>query len=551
MLAEIAIENLGVIERASLTLGEGFTVVTGETGAGKTMLVEAIGLVVGARADTAVVRAGADEARVEARFLLRGPDGEERETILARVISREGRSRAYIDGRMATVSQLAEAGAELVDIHGQHAHQRLLSAAAQRDALDRYAGVDLTGLRAARDAVVQIDASLAALGGDEKTRAREIDLLEFQHAEISGASIVSPTEEEDLGREEDLLADSTRFRESLWSVSEILGGERGAQDSLGSALRTLTGLEPFADVHSRLAGLAAELSDLVAEVRARAESAEENPERLAEVRTRRQMLRDLMRKYGDSLGDVIEFGTQVASRLEELLGYAARVADLQSAREAAMSSLLAEQFKVGNARRAAASGLAKSVQATLRTLAMPHAQLLVSVGESDSDPSGEAVTFMLSANPGSDPLPLTKVASGGELARTMLAIRLVLTEEPGTMVFDEVDAGIGGEAAVAVASALRSLGHRHQVLAVTHLPQVAASAHQHVMAAKQVVKGSTYGSAVVLGEDERVSEVARMLSGGVADDSARAHARDLINGLSVEPGSRSGKRGATRRDVSR
>ena len=174
MLVELAIENLGVIERVNLAFGDGFTVLTGETGAGKTMVVEAINLVVGARADASVVRNGAEEARVEARFV-REVDGVEVETILTRVIAREGRSRAYVDGRMATVAQLSELGGELVDIHGQHAHQRLLGASAQREALDRFAGVDLGPLRAAREAVTEIDASLAALGGDEKTRAREID----------------------------------------------------------------------------------------------------------------------------------------------------------------------------------------------------------------------------------------------------------------------------------------------------------------------------------------------------------------------------------------
>ena len=549
MLVELAIENLGVIERASLTFGPGFTVLTGETGAGKTMLVEAISLVVGARADATVVRAGAEEARVEARFIVRESDGSERETILARVVAREGRSRAYIDGRMATVAQLAETGATLVDIHGQHAHQRLLSASTQRESLDRYAGVDVSGLRAARDAVVQIDAALAALGGDEKTRAREIDLLEFQASEIHGAAIESADEESELGREEDLLADATRFRESLWAASDLLAGEDGADDALGKAIRLLSGMEPFADLHQRLTGVAADLADVTADLRARAESSEENPERLAEVRARRQLLRDLMRKYGDSLSDVIDFGAEVSSRLSELLGYAERVEQLQSAREKAMKDLVREQLKVGDARRGAAADLAKAVQATLRTLALPHAEVLVSVGEKESDPAGEAVTFMLAANPGSEPQALTKVASGGELARTMLALRLVLTEEPGTMVFDEVDAGIGGEAAVAVASALRSLGDRHQVFAVTHLPQVAASSHHHVMVSKRVVKGSTYGTAAVLETEERVAEVARMLSGGVADESAKTHAQELISTLSGARAAGSNKRGATRRDT--
>ena len=531
MLVELAIENLGVIERVNLSFGNGFTALTGETGAGKTMLVEAINLIVGARADANVVRSGADEARVEARFV-RQVDGAEIETILTRVVAKEGRSRAYVDGRMATVTQLSEIGEELVDIHGQHAHQRLLGAAAQRDALDRFAGVDLTALRKAREAVTQIDASLAALGGDEKTRAREIDLLQFQVGEILGAAIGSPDEETDLGREEDLLADATRYRETLWAVAEFLGGDNGAGDSVGRAARAVAPFDGLGGIRDRLASLTAEIDDLLAEVRTAAERSEEQPERLEAVRQRRQMLRDLMRKYGDSLADVISFGQEASGRLDELTSYSERVESLNAERGKALAVLRAEQVKVGTLRRARAAALGAAVQKHLRSLALPHAEVLVSVGDENSDPAGDAVTFLLAANPGSEPLPLTKVASGGELARTMLAIRLVLTDEPGTMVFDEVDAGIGGAAAVAVATALRELGRDHQVFAVTHLPQVAASAHHHVMVSKTVVKGKTFGSAVPLGDEEREAEVARMLSGGVADGSALTHAQDLIASLS-------------------
>ena len=534
MLVELAIENLGVIERVNLSMGSGFTALTGETGAGKTMLVEAINLIVGARADASVVRSGADEARVEARFV-RDVDGAEVETILTRVVAKEGRSRAYVDGRMATVAQLAELGADLVDIHGQHAHQRLLGAAAQREALDRFAGVDLAALKEARETVTQIDASLAALGGDEKTRAREIDLLRFQVGEIEGAAIASADEESALGREEDLLADATRYRETLWAVAEFLGGDDGAGDSVGQALRAVAPFDGLAVFRDRLTALSAEIDDLLSEVRAAAENSEEQPERLESVRQRRQMLRDLMRKYGDSLADVIDFGREASGRLEELTSYAERVESLNLERTRALSVLRSEQLKVGTLRRSRAAALGAAVQKHLRELALPHAEVLVSVGDEKSDPAGDAVTFLLAANPGSEPLPLTKVASGGELARTMLAIRLVLTDEPGTMVFDEVDAGIGGAAAVAVASALRQLGSGHQVFAVTHLPQVAASAHHHVMVSKTVVKGKTFGSAVALGDEERIAEVARMLSGGVADGSAVTHARDLIMTLSNIP----------------
>ncbi len=530
MLVELSIENLGIIESSRLTFHDGFTALTGETGAGKTMLVEAINLVCGRRAEASVIRDGADEAHVEARFVRMGDDGEE-EVILARTLHREGRSRAYINGRMATVAALSELGEELVDIHGQHAHQRLMSAAAQREALDIFGSINRSPLLSAREVVTEIDALLGALGGDEKSRAREIDLLSFQCEEIENARIVSADEDQQLSREEDVLSDVAKHQESLQRAVALLSDDGGAVETLGEALRALSTVSSLNSLPERLAALLAEATDLAHTVREAAEGVDENPARLEEIRLRRQLLRDLMRKYGDSLADVMDFGAEARTRLDELMGYAERVAQLETDKATALKALRAAQLKVGNARRAVASSLATEVEQRLRVLALPNAQVQVSVGDAASDPAGDSVVFMLAANPGSAPQPLTKVASGGELARVMLALRLVLTSEPGTMVFDEVDAGIGGAAAVAVATALRELGVHHQVFAVTHLAQVAASAHHHISVSKTVRAGKTYGSAIVVTEDQRPSEVARMLSGGVADDSALAHAQDLLSKL--------------------
>jgi DNA repair protein RecN (Recombination protein N) len=534
MLVELSIENLGIIESARLTFDNGFTVFTGETGAGKTMLVEAINLVCGQRAETAVIRDGADEAHVEARFMRATHDGEE-ELILARTIHREGRSRAYINGRMATVSALAELGQELVDIHGQHGHQRLLAAAAQRDSLDAYARIDVTPLRLARDEVVKIDALLAALGGDEKSRAREIDLLTYQCEEIESARIVSSSEDVDLSQEEELLADVVRHREALWQATEHLLGDRGATETAGQASRGISGISSMAEMEQRLRGVLADLEDIGLTIRGQAEQIEEDPARLELIRQRRQALRDLQRKYGDSLADVIAFGSQARERLNELLGYGERVAELQQQREAALGALHKEQQLVGEARRSAAPKMAKAIEKRLKELAMPHATVQVSVGDATTDLAGDSVVILLAANPGSAPAPLSKVASGGELARVMLSLRLVLTSEPATMVFDEVDAGIGGAAAIAVASSLRELGGAHQVLAVTHLAQVAASAHHQVVVSKKVERGRTFGSAQILPHKERIPEIARMLSGGIADESALAHAGDLLRKLGAAP----------------
>ena len=499
MLVELSIENLGIIENVRVSFDGGFTAFTGETGAGKTMLVEAINLVVGRRADVSVIRDGAEEARVEARFITNTAEGEV-ETILCRVLHREGRSRAYINDRMATVASLAEIGDELVDIHGQHAHQRLLSLSTQRNSLDQFGNVSTTELQSAREAVTHIDANLAALGGDEKSRVREIDLLQFQCDEIESSRITNPDEDLQLSQEEDMLTDVVRHQESLQKIVSLLSDDGAVVDLLGEAVSAMAPVTSLPALSERLRSLAAEAKDVADTVRDAAEGSEHDPARLEEIRLRRQSLRDLMRKYGDSLSDVMAFGAEARERLNELLGYAERVSELEKAKAVALRDLAKCQKEVGNARREVAPKLATAVQKRLRQLALPNATVQVAVGDIDSDPAGESVVFMLAANPGSAPQPIAKVASGGELARVMLALRLVLTGDPATMVFDEVDAGIGGEAAVAVATALRELGNDHQVIAVTHLAQVAASAHGQVAVSKSVKGGKTFGAATRVAE---------------------------------------------------
>jgi DNA repair protein RecN (Recombination protein N) len=524
MLSELHIENLGVIEKLDLTIGEGLVALTGETGAGKTMLVEAIDLLVGGRADASVVRTGCEEARVEGRFVT-----EESEVILCRVVPVTGRSRAYVNGRLATVAQLAEYGAGLVDLHGQHAHQSLLGASAQRLALDHFCGVELEPLRNARARLTEIEALLATLGGDERARAREIDLLRFQVKEIGDANLQSPEEDDDLSRSEDLLADAVAHREALYAAAAALQDDDGASDVVGRSIAAISHRETFVALGERLKNVQAEIDDVAREMRDVAETIEEDPAKLDEVRQRRHLLVDLRRKYGESLSEVIAYGAESALRLDELESFEARAATLDSERAASVQQLRSAEKVVGDARRAAAPKLAKAVQQHLRTLAMAHAIVEVSVGVD----AGDDVTFLLAANPGSPPLPLTKVASGGELARTMLALRLVLTEGPATLVFDEVDAGIGGEAAVAVAGALAQLGQRHQVLVVTHLAQVAAAAHRQIKVSKTVKSKQTYAEACELGSQDRVQEIARMLSGGMAEESALNYASELLKASNV------------------
>jgi DNA repair protein RecN (Recombination protein N) len=555
VILELSVRDLGVIAELRLLLGPGMTALTGETGAGKTLVVDAIELLVGGRADPMLVRSGADEARVEGRFVRPGgtrSDGDGGrdaggdagdEIVLARVIPRSGRSRAYIDGRLATAGELAHFGAELVDLHGQHAHQSLLHAAAQREALDRFGHVDLGPLQAARSEIATVLDELGRMGGDERARARELDLLRYQVADIDAAAIAGPDEDDELGRLEDELADATAHREAATGAVILLSGDgtgsepqaaASATDAVGSALALVAGRAPFGEAETRLRTLHAELSDVAGELRVAAEAIDEDPERLAQVRERRQLLHDLRRKYGETLADVLAEGERLRVRLNELEDHDRRAAELDARLAVARGAEAEAAVKVAAARRDAAPLLASEVQSHLAELALPKAQVEVVV---DGEDPADDVELRLAANPGTPPLPLAKVASGGELARTMLALRLVLTAAPPTLVFDEVDAGIGGAAAVAVGRSLARLADQpHQVFVVTHLPQVAAYADAQVRVTKQSDEATTVARASVLDDRERVVELSRMLSGQADSDAARVHAAELLTTAAAERG---------------
>lgn len=536
MLIELSVRDLGVIEDCTVTFGTGMTALTGETGAGKTLLISAVALLVGGRSDSTMVRAGASEARVEGRFI--DESGEER--ILTRVVPVDGRSRSYLDGRMVSAAELSELGEALVDIYGQHGHQALLSPVVQRSALDRYGEVDVEGLHAVRQRIAEVDARLANLGGDSRERAREMDLLSYQLSEIDAAGLLDPHEASSLEAMEEALAHAVAHREAANAAYDRLVRDGGTTDLLGEAIHHLVDRGPFADVHTRLVGVAAELDDLTSELRAIGERLDDDPSRLEEVRQRRQLIRDLCRRYGESIDEVNAYADRARSRMEQLATHEEQVAALEAQREVALGELLQEQAKVASARRASAPRLSAIVEEILSTLAMPRARFHIEV----AGDAGENVQFQLAANPGEDFAPLSKSASGGELARTMLALRLAtlesrtsdrdLTDVDRTLIFDEVDAGIGGETAQVVGQALASVASGAQVLVVTHLAQVAACAHAHVSVTKADLAGRTVARAVVLDPDDRVIELSRMLSGRPDSETARDHARELLDVVSTE-----------------
>jgi DNA repair protein RecN (Recombination protein N) len=565
MLVELRVSHLGVIEDQSVMLGPGLNALTGETGAGKTLLVGAISLLTGGPSDAGLVAPGAAEARVEGRFIVPaalaatveggGADVEDAEVeeadgevVLCRVVPAAGRSRSYIDGRMVSSTLLAETGRRLIDIHGQNTHQTLLSPAAQRRSLDLAAGVDTSLAAAARRRVREITRELDGMGGDPRERARQIDLLNYQLTEMDKAEIDRPDEDADLVREEELLADSSGLIDAAQGVWEGLSGDDGVVERLGPLAAVTAARPALTGLHTRLIAVQEELSDIAASARQLSESVDADPERLVVIGERRRILTEMRRKYGPSLADVIEYRERLRRDVEDLASHEERAAVLGDQLEAATKTLEQALRDAWQQRVNAASGLASAVEERLHELAMPRARFAIEVGP---DPADEAVTWLLSANPGQPLQPLAKVASGGELARAMLASRLVMrpaadgappeagrapgdpTDSPGTLVFDEVDAGIGGEAALAVGRALAALGDSHQVLVVTHLAQVAAFAASHLSVAKTVVaepdgQERTVATAAEVNGRDRVVELARMLSGRPDSRSALAHAAELL-----------------------
>jgi DNA repair protein RecN (Recombination protein N) len=527
VLTDLRVRDLGVIEDLALTFGPGMTALTGETGAGKTLVVEALQLLLGGRANSGMVRAGATEALVEARFVV-DAEGEEQEIILARSVPADGRSKAWVDGRMAPLGALGEAAAELAEIHGQHEHRALVTPAAQRNVLDAFAGTDLSAVRAVHTELRAVEAALAALGGDEQQRAREADVLRYQVHEIHLARLADPDEEARLRGEEDRLADAGAYRDAAYGAAELLdpaGGEGGASGPLGEAVAALSGRDAFEEYRARVAAAGVELADVAHALRDEAEGWEDDPARLAELQERRRLLAELRRKYGEDLAAVMAYAEEAAARLavlEDAEGEAARL----TTRQRELSKEVGEAEAAVRAVRASAAGeFGHSVEEHLADLAMAGARLEVRLAP---EGAGEPVELWLGANVGEPMQPLARAASGGELARAMLAIRLVGLGGPQTMVFDEVDAGVGGAAALTLGEALHSVASDRQVLVVTHLAQVASRADAQISVVKQESRGRTVTVGSVVAGEDRVTELSRMLSGHPGSNAARAHARELL-----------------------
>lgn len=559
MLEEIRIRSLGVIEESVLELGPGFTAITGETGAGKTMVVTALGLLLGGRADSGAVRTGAKSARIEgvvvagpalrAAVETAGGEIDEDAVLLVRQVSQEGRSRAYLGGAAVPVSRLSAVAADLVAVHGQSDQHRLLRPGAHREVVDSFGGPDLVTLRdeyvTGYTELSAVREELSAVVATARERAREADLLRFGLDEVSavspgaGEDVALAEEERRLGYADTLKIASHQARDAL--SSDALAGGTESVDALtavAAARRLLDGVRDHdpgaAALADRLAELSYLLSDLAADVTSYAASLEADPARLAAVSERRAALSALTRKYGATIDDVLAWQEESSRRLLELDGTDERIAELDRREQELTAHLTVVASHLSVARRRAAEGLAEMVTGELGQLAMPHARLVVAVRQDDPPQLGpwgaDEVDLLLAANVGADPRPLAKGASGGELSRVMLAIEVALAagNPVPTLVFDEVDAGVGGKAAVEVGRRLARLARHAQVLVVTHLPQVAAFADRHVKVAKSEDGSVTSSGLEVLDDVGRLRELSRMLAGLEDSQTALAHAEELL-----------------------
>jgi DNA repair protein RecN (Recombination protein N) len=552
VLTEIAVENVALIEEATLELAPGLNAITGETGAGKTLLATALQMLLGGRSRSESVRAGARKATVEGTFVL--PDGmaerilqetlgdlaeevdvADEEILLRRTLTEEGRSRCYVGGVTVPVKALASLGERLVSYHGQREQARLVEPAEQLGILDDF--LDEETLRAKSflgelwSRVENDRQELSELRGSAEARVREVDFLRYQVAELEEAGY-SAAEYADLVRERDRLRNITDLLEAASAATAALSNEEGgavdavarAESELDRAARYDEGLEGLLD---RVRSLSAELEDVVYELRSYFDDLEADPSRLETVEDRLQTLRALERKYGEDVEGYLEEAKARLARMENFEGETAELEGRIKEGEAKLEEL-GNTLSAG--RRRAAEELSGKVQANLGDLNLGRTTFQAELVEGALGPNGkERVEFVIQPNPGEPELPVRRYASGGELSRIMLAIRLAQERiEPGaTYIFDEVDAGIGGETATAVGAKLRELGERNQVLTITHLPQIASEAKTHVVVTKASTDGRTLTRIQKVEGEERRRELARMLSGKI-DDASLAHARELL-----------------------
>ncbi|GAA2726266.1 DNA repair protein RecN [Streptomyces luteosporeus] len=572
MLEEMRIRSLGVIDDAVVELAPGFTAVTGETGAGKTMVVTSLGLLLGGRADPALVRVGAKAAVVEGRLAVAGgsvvavraeeagAELDDGTLLVSRTLSAEGRSRAHLGGRSVPVGLLGELADDLVAVHGQTDQQGLLRPARQRQALDRYAGdavaVPLAKYADAYRRLRAVSAELGEITERARERAQEADLLRFGLEEIAAVE-PRPGEDAELAAEAERLGHAESLASAASAAHAALVGDPEDPEGIDAttlvagahrALEAVRSHDPaLAALADRLGEVGILLADVSGELAGYASDLDADPRRLAAVEERRAALTHLTRKYGEDVGQVLAWAEAGAARLAELDGDDDRIGELTAERDALRAELGGLAQVLTDARTEAAKRFADAVTAELASLAMPHARVTFAIRQNEvADPAagievgGRAVAYgphgvddvelLLTPHPGAQPRPIAKGASGGELSRVMLAVEVVFagSDPVPTYLFDEVDAGVGGKAAVEVGRRLARLAQSAQVVVVTHLPQVAAFADRHLVVEKTHDGSVTRSGVKIMEGEDRIRELSRMLAGQEDSQLARAHAEELL-----------------------
>ena len=550
MLTELRIRNFAIIEQVNLPLSEGFNVLSGETGAGKSIIVGALGLLLGERASADLIRSGADKATVEGVFDVsnlkgivqladeRGIEVEDETLVLKREIATSGRGRAWINGTTVTATVLAEIGRLLVNLHGQHDAQTLLDNESQRRILDAFGGAEsqAAAVRRTFGELSSVRREIATLSTRRAEAEKRADYLRHVAREVEEAKL-SPGEDTKLEDEARVLENADELRTLASSLSELLSGEEASvMSQLGVAQRPLSSIERIDPSAARMqelfdAGFYA-LQELSRAVEDYAGSVELDPSRLEQVRRRRDQLFGLLKKYGPSLENVMEAGSNARAELDLIDTAQFDLANLNAREGDLRKKLVSEAEKLSDMRLSAAKKLAKAVDALLPSLGMPDGRFRVTLTSRDEPNSegAEDVEFRVALNVGHEDRPLARVASGGELSRVMLALKTILArvDRVPTLIFDEVDAGIGGRVGLQVGDTLRRVAGEHQVFAISHLPQIAARAHHHIVVSKGAKGGVTTADITVLEGTSRVNEIARMLGGDPESKVSRAHAKELL-----------------------
>jgi len=561
MLKELSIKNFAIIDQLRVEFAPGLNVLTGETGAGKSNVVDALSLALGERATVDLIRTGFQEAVVEAAFELNNriaadittalseqgiemdPGGD---LIVRRVLSSSGKNKVYINGSLANLATLAAVGANLADIHGQHEHQSLLSLERQLDLLDTFGGLDALrdDVTAEYRRLLDIRKKLAELQEGERDRAQREDLLRYQKNEIEAAQL-KPGEDEELANAQKVMANAEKLAALSAMVDEALYSSDGS--ALANLKKAINGLKDVVQIDSSLAGALdlcesgrAQIEEAAREVSSYHNRGEFDPQRLEQIGDRLDLIQKLKKKYGNTIEEIIDFGTKATASLDRMERSTEEIENLKSGIQEIKFGLTDKANQLTKKRKAAAHELEKKVEAELNHLGMKKTTFTVKITQ---EPGGDTfdglklgprgadrVEFLISPNAGEEPRPLAKIVSGGELSRIMLALKTILVEGDSipTLVFDEVDAGIGGAVAEEVGNKLKRVAKKRQVFCITHLPQIASMAGSHYGVTKSVKDERTNTEVRLLDKQERVAEIARMLGGKTITEATIKHAKEMI-----------------------